>query len=62
MKPETALTITTKEQARDVAIDWQHTVGASDISYSELAEWGDALNALAVRFDLVDEFKENAII
>lgn len=54
--------ITTQEEARQYAIDWQRYAGEHDLSYGELAEWGAIFEDLAQRFDLVDEFKENAII
>ena len=54
--------ITTKDQARQYAIDWQSKASDKNLSYSELLEERDALMCLAKRFDLIDEFKENGII
>lgn len=55
--------IITQDEARQFAVDWQIAVGEEqDISYSELCEWGEVFNELAIKFDLVDEFKENGII
>ena len=56
-------TIKTQAEARQYAIDWQNWVSENEnISYAELAEWGAIFEDLATRFDLTDEFKENAII
>lgn len=54
--------ITTKEQAREYAIDWQNWSSEQSLSYSELAEWGEIFTELGERFDLTTEFKENGII
>ena len=55
-------TITTQDEARQFAIDWQNWQGEQLLSYGELAEWQDQFATLAKEFDLVDEFKENGII
>ena len=55
-------TIKTQEEAREYAIDWQNWVSEQNLSYGELAEWGDILEQIAEKFDLHDEFKENGII
>ena len=54
--------ITTKEDARDKAIAWQHWQSDQDLSYQEVADWQDYFYVLAEKFDLTDEFKENGII
>lgn len=54
--------IKTQDQARQYAIDWQIKQGEQSISFGELAEQQVELRELAERFDLVEEFKENAII
>jgi hypothetical protein len=54
--------IYTKEQAEEYAKDFQRYAGDVDLSYGELAEWGEIFEELAERFDLTDEFKENGII
>ena len=59
MKPRT---ITTQEEARDYAIEWQQWASGQNLSYGELAEWQGIFTELATRFDLMEEFKENAII
>jgi hypothetical protein len=54
--------ITTQEEARQYAIQWQHWAGEQSLSYGELAEWGAYFQGLAELFDLTNEFKENGII
>ncbi len=54
--------INTQDEARDYAIEWQTWASEQSLSYGELAEWGAIFTALAVKFDLVEEFKENGII
>lgn len=54
--------IETADQARQVAIDWQHWQGEQSLSYGELADWQGYFEELADQFDLTDEFKENGII
>lgn len=51
-----------KEQARDIAIDWQTWSGEVAMSYGELSMWQDYFRELADKFHLVREFKENGII
>lgn len=55
-------TINTREQAQEYAKDFQRYASDHDMYYSELAEWGAIFEELATRFDLTEEFKENAII
>ena len=62
--------VTTEEEARDIAIFWQHwaseqnQIGEKPTLYmSDLAEWNDYFEALAEKFpDLKEEFEENGII
>jgi hypothetical protein len=54
--------IKTKEQARQYGIIYQDLVSKIDLSYKELLVWQNKLDAIAVEFDLVEEFKENGII
>lgn len=54
--------ITTAEQARQYAIDWQRWQSEQAMSYADLAEWQQLFEELAEKFDLVEEFKENGII
>jgi len=54
--------ITTKDEARQYAIDWQNWVAETgSISYGELAEWGAKFTLLGREFDLLEEFEENGI-
>lgn len=55
-------TITTQEDARQYAKDYQRYAGDHDMSYGELAEWGAIFEELSKRFSLQEEFKENGII
>ncbi len=54
--------INTQGEARQYAIDWQEWASEQNLSYGELAEWQDVFEKIAVRFGLVEEFKENGII
>ena len=54
--------IRTKGEARQEAIDWQHWVSEQNLSYGELAEYGDYFTELARKFGLMREFRENGII
>ena len=52
----------TVDEARQLAIDWQVWAGEQKMYYSELAEWQQAFEDLALNFGLGEEFKENGII
>jgi hypothetical protein len=59
----------TKEEARQYAIEWQAWVGEQNkagekpkLFESDMAQWACHFYELALKFDLVDEFKENGII
>lgn len=54
--------IKTKEQARQYAIDWQARTSEQSLSYLELSREQGKMEALALKFDLTEEFKENGII
>lgn len=54
--------ITTAEQARDHAVEWQHWAAEQNLSYGEVAEWQAHFEQLATKFGLTEEFKENGII
>jgi len=62
MEMKQAENIKTKEEARQLAIDWQNWTSEQSLSYGELAYWGGVFERLAEQFDLKDEFKENGII
>ena len=55
-------TPTTQDEARQYAIDWQKWASEQSLSYGEVAEYHGVFLALAEKFDLVEEFKENGII
>lgn len=61
MDPEA---ITTAEQAREEAIDWQAWTAETDtpLYWSDLADWSDYFTELGRKFNLTDEFRENGII
>ncbi len=54
--------ITTSEEARQYAIDWQQWASEQDLSMQELVEFSTILMNLADRFDLHNEFQENGIL
>lgn len=55
-------TVATADEARGVVIAWQHAFADRVMSWGEVAEETSQLGALAERFDLVDEFRENGVI
>ena len=54
--------VKTKAEARQIAIDWQKWQSNHPLSYSEVIKWQEYFKSLAKRFELMSEFKENAII
>ena len=54
--------IKTKGEAQQQAIDWQYWVSKRNLGYSELYHWQVYFRGLAKKFNLISEFKENAII
>ncbi len=53
---------TTREEARQYAIEWQNWQATQDLSYGEMNAWISHLHTIALDFDLLEEFKENGII
>ena len=51
-----------KDQARQLAIDWQNWQSDQSLSFGEIARYTEYFAKLAVRFHLKLEFKENGII
>lgn len=51
-----------KEKAREEAINWQNDVADKDLSWWDVAHFGDYFEKLAKRFGLIREFRENGII
>jgi hypothetical protein len=62
MTPQEVFQAKTQEEARQYAKDWQIWASERNLSYGELAEWQAVFAELANKYDLVEEFKENAII
>lgn len=54
--------ITSTDEARQAAIDWQVWASEQNLSYGELTEWQEYFDTLATKFDLTDEFRENGIL
>lgn len=53
--------LTTIEQARDLAIDYQQFAGEHNLSYGEVVYYQNYFEDVATKFNLTDEFKENGI-
>ena len=63
--PTTAPTkklVATAEEARQLAIEWQHWASEQALSIGQLTEWQAYFANIALTFNLTDEFKENGII
>ena len=54
--------IKTKEEARQVAIDYQNWASEQSLSYYDISLWQNYFETLAEKFDLKEEFSENGII
>jgi hypothetical protein len=54
--------IKTAGEARQLAIDWQTWQADQNLSYGELTEYQNFFQVLADKYDLTEEFQENAII
>ncbi len=50
-----------KNQARELAIDWQDLAALGNMSYGELELWGNIFRRLGKRWGLLREFHENGI-
>jgi hypothetical protein len=53
--------VETKEQAHDLAVEWQHWQSEQSMSWGESADWSAFFEQLGEKFDLTEEFKENGI-
>lgn len=63
MQIPSAETITTEEQARQLAIDWQQWASEQSLSWGESSLWSDFFSVLVAKFPgLEEEFKENGIL
>ena len=54
--------VTTEDQARQLAIDWQNWASELSLSYNELIHYQNYFEQVAKKFNLTDEFKENGIL
>jgi len=61
MKKISIKNIKTKAEAQQIAIAWQHWQSTQVLSYMNCIEWAIYFEKLAKKFNLVEEFKENAI-
>ena len=61
-KKKAIAAIKNKEEARELAVDWQNWQSERSMSYQEVAEWGDYFSEVAKKFGLTKEFQENGII
>jgi hypothetical protein len=62
MNIKKVLNAKTAEEARSLAIEYQSWASNRAMSYGELNEWTGYFTALAKKFHLTEEFKENGII
>ena len=51
-----------KEEFRQIAIDWQNSFSEKNYSYGEIMEFRNKLHPLAEKIGLLEEFKENGIL
>lgn len=57
------LKVKSADDARTLAIDWQHWQSGQALSYGELSEWERIFTQLASKYpELKEEFIENGII
>jgi len=54
--------IKSEEEARQTAINFQNWASEKSLSYAELSEYSGYFETLGKKFNLTEEFKENAII
>ena len=54
--------VKTKDDARQLAIDFQHWSSDQSLSYGELYYYLDDLHIIGKKFGLIKEFKENGIL
>lgn len=52
----------TRDEAREYAIEWQQWLSEQSLSYGELAEWYEIFKKLGYKYGLSDEFKKNGVI
>jgi len=49
-------------EASQEAIEYQHWASEQNLSWGEIAEYGDYFRELGRKFNLIEEFEENGII
>lgn len=54
--------VVSREEAQQVAIDWQEWQADQSLSYEEMLDWQEYFEGLAKHWDLEDEFIENGIL
>jgi len=54
--------IKNKEEAREMAINFQKWASEENLSYEELIKYSGFFETLARKFNLIEEFKENGIL
>jgi hypothetical protein len=54
--------VKSKNEARQIAMDYQNWSSEHSMSWGEVATYNQYFTSLARKFNLVKEFKENAII
>lgn len=62
MKPTAFNSVTTEEEARDLAIEWQHWQAEQALSWNELMEWQYGFIKLGRQYNLTDEYIENGVL
>lgn len=56
------VTVKLAQHAKDIAIEFQLWQADQNLSYGEIAYYQNYFLALANKFDLTDEFRENGLI
>ena len=54
--------ITTVDEARQIAVEYQTKTSQIPMSYGDIAEYQQYFEKLGKKFNLLDEFRENGII
>jgi len=62
MKLKPISKVKTKEEARNIAIEWQNWQSSKRLSFNRLWKIVEYFDKLAGKFDLYEEFRENGII
>jgi hypothetical protein len=62
MKIKAITAVKTKEEARQIAIDWQYRQSSLSLSIKDICESAEYFRTLGKKFNLMREFKENCII